>query len=83
LRIAEGRRSRGNIQYMVSSDGILAVSQNRKLLGFRRTKMEEYFWNFVVKHIAEEKLLSILFAGTGFFRFESISQNAAAENCKK
>jgi hypothetical protein len=68
---------------MVCSDGILAVSRNRKLSGFRsaRTKMEEYFWNFVVKHIAEE-LVSILFAGTGNFRFESIFPNAAAENFK-
>jgi hypothetical protein len=40
------------------------------------------FWNFVPKHFAEENMLSILFAGTGNFHYESLSQNVAAENVK-
>jgi hypothetical protein len=38
---------------------------------------------FFLKHIEEENLLSILFAGTRNFLIESISPNAAAENFKK
>jgi hypothetical protein len=57
-------------------------TENSLGIPFRRTKREEHFWNFVVKHIAEENLLSILFAGTEDFRFESTLPNAAAENFK-
>jgi hypothetical protein len=35
----------------------------------RGTKIEANFWNFV-----EENTISILFSGTGNFRFESLSQ---------
>jgi hypothetical protein len=38
--------------------------------------------NFVPEHFAKENMLSILFAGTGNFRYESLSQKAATENFK-
>jgi hypothetical protein len=43
-------------------------------------KNRNNFRNFVPKHFAEENMLSILFAGTGTFCFDSFSQNAAAKN---
>jgi hypothetical protein len=46
------------------------------------TKIEANFRIFVPKHFSEENTLSILFAGTGNFLFDSLSQNAAAENFK-
>jgi 16S rRNA G966 N2-methylase RsmD len=49
---------------------------------FHRTKIEASFRNFVLKHFAEENMLLILFAGTGNFRFESLSQNMAAKTFK-
>jgi hypothetical protein len=50
----------------------------------RRNKntVEANFRNFVPKHFADENMLAILFSGTGNFHFESLSQNAAAENFK-
>jgi hypothetical protein len=50
---------------------------------FHGTEIEANFCqNFAPQHFAEENTLSILFAGTGYFCFESLSQNAAAENSK-
>ncbi len=50
---------------------------------FHRTKIGANFRNFVLKHFAEENMFLILFAGTGNFRFESLSQNMAAKTLKK
>jgi hypothetical protein len=44
--------------------------------------MEANFPNFVPKHFAEENMLSIMFAGTGNFRFESLSQYTVDKNKK-
>ncbi len=41
---------------------------------FRGTKLKANIWNFVLKHFAEEKTLSILFGGTVNFPFASILQ---------
>jgi hypothetical protein len=46
-------------------------------------KIETNFWNFFFQAFYEENMLSILFAGTGIVCFESLSQNAAANNFKK
>jgi hypothetical protein len=40
-------------------------------------------FRFVPQHLTEENMLSILFAGTGNFCFEPLSQNVAAEKCQK
>jgi hypothetical protein len=45
--------------------------------------METNFQNFFPKHFAEEKTVSILFAKTRNFCFESISQNLAAKKLLK
>jgi hypothetical protein len=49
----------------------------------RGTKIEANFRNFVPQHFAEENMPSILFAGTGKFLFDSLSQNAAAKIFQK
>jgi hypothetical protein len=81
---------------MVCSDRIPAFPQIRILLEFRSKpicgkennsefcsvdlKKEAIFQNFVPKPFAEENTLSVLFAGTGNFRFESLVQKATAKN---
>jgi hypothetical protein len=52
-----------NVSHNVEGPRKNLTEQKTFGIPFRRTKMEENFWNFVVKHIAEENLLSILFAG--------------------
>ncbi len=61
------------------------IPWKRKQLGipFYGTKIVANFWSFVPKHFTEENMLSILFAGTGNFWFEPLSQNAAAEKFQK
>ncbi len=66
--------------------GILfrTIPRKRKMLGilFRETDREANFRNFVPKHFMEENTLSVLFARTGNFNFESLCQNPATENLK-
>ncbi len=65
---------------------IRTIPRKRKQLDipFRGIKVEANFHNFVAKPFAEENTLSVMFAGAGNFRFESLVEKAAAKNrCKK
>jgi hypothetical protein len=52
----------------------------RNSVRWNKNTVEANFRNFVPKHFADENMLTVLFSGTGNFHFESLSQNAAAEN---
>jgi hypothetical protein len=83
----------GREKMLYSGTKIKANSQKFYSEPFRRRENNSEFCSveqkiganirkFVLKHFAEQNTLSILFARTGNFLFESVSQNGAAENFK-
>ncbi len=80
----------GIVQYMIMCGKMLRIpysgTKKRSKLSeaeektfripFRWTKIEANLRSFVPKHFTEENLISVLFAGTRNFRFESLFPNA-------